>query len=79
MDFNEDGLGNFDQFGARLESDCLQRFQHRLGTPLGAELKAFFDPRYVRQTAEVSVAQDPEEQRVGMLSATQTSFPIRAS
>jgi hypothetical protein len=71
MDFNEAGLGNFDQFGARLATDSLQRFRHRLGTPLGGKLKAYFDPRNIRQAAELRAARDPEEQRVRTLSATQ--------
>jgi hypothetical protein len=74
MNFNEVGIGNFDQFGARLETDSLQRFHHHPGTALGGQLKGYFDPRKIRQTAEVRCQEDPEEQRVQNLFARQTSL-----
>ena len=44
MDFNEAGVVNPEHFAARLETVSLRRFRHVLGVPLGAELKAYFDP-----------------------------------
>jgi len=73
MNFNEAGIGNFDQFGARLETDSFQRFHHRLGTALGGQLKTYFDPRAIRQAAEVKCATDPEEQQVTALLAAHHS------
>jgi hypothetical protein len=79
MDFNEVGVGNFDHFSARLETDTLQRFQHRAGVPLGGHLRAYFDPRNIRQAAELRAARDPEEQRVRTLSSTHTFSSFSAA
>jgi hypothetical protein len=62
MDFNEAGVVNLEHFAARLETASLRRFQHKLGVPLGAELKAYFDSGIMSRHREYRSAGHPRSQ-----------------
>ena len=63
----EVALVNVDHFGARLETESLQRFEHRAGFALGPQLRTYFDPRGIREHASFRASRDPEQQRVRTL------------
>jgi hypothetical protein len=58
---------NADHFGARLETESLQRFEHRAGYALGRQLREFFDPQRIRESAEARCREDPEQRQLQAL------------
>lgn len=59
--FNEAEIANIEYFGACLESETLQRFQHLSGSPLDSQVKAFFDPELIRSEVRKSMSNDRDE------------------
>ena len=66
-------LVNVEHFGARLEAESLQRFEHRAGYALGVQLRTFFDPQRIRDGALARCQEDPEERRLKSLRAQEDS------
>lgn len=60
-------LVNADHFGARLETESLQRFEHHAGYALGVQLRGFFNPQRIRESAEERCREDPEQRRLEAL------------
>lgn len=59
--FNEAGIQNLDHFGARLESESLQRFKHNPKKYFPEEIRDFFNPQSIQHQARMRSFKDPEE------------------
>jgi hypothetical protein len=62
--FNEAGHLNLDHLGSRIETDSLQRYQHRLGIALGGQLKYYFDSGTIYNIAAARAQADPDDRRL---------------
>lgn len=75
--YNEFSIGNTEYFGACLESESLQRFQHRSDASLNTEIRNFLDPIEIRNQVVSLMANDPEEQAVKEITRNKLFYNLQ--